>query len=117
MSTIFVIGATGTVGRHVVSGSLERGAAVRALARDPAAAGLPRAVQVVAGDLADPQGLTEHLGGVTAVFLVWPFFTAEGADEVVDTLARHTRRIVYLSAEAAGARPDSFWAAVETAIE
>lgn len=32
-------------------------------------------------------------------------------------LARHTRRIVYLSAEAVGRRPDSFWAAVERAVE
>jgi uncharacterized protein YbjT (DUF2867 family) len=31
---IFVTGATGKVGRHVVSGLLERRAAVRALARE-----------------------------------------------------------------------------------
>jgi uncharacterized protein YbjT (DUF2867 family) len=114
---IFVIGATGKVGRQVVSGLLERGAVVRALARDPAAAGLPAGAEVVAGDLSDPQGLARHLEGVEAVLLVWPFFTAEGAGEVVEALATPARRIVYLSAEAAGARPDSFWAAVERAIE
>jgi uncharacterized protein YbjT (DUF2867 family) len=117
MSMIFVIGATGKVGRHVVSGLLERDVQVRALARSPDAAGLPGGVDVVSGDLSDPQGLSKHLNGVEAVFLVWPFFSADGADEVVDTLARHARRIVYLSAEAAGERPDSFWAAVERAIE
>jgi uncharacterized protein YbjT (DUF2867 family) len=114
---ILVIGATGKVGRHVVSGLLERDVRVRALARNPDAAGLPAGVEVVSGDLSDPQGLAKHLHRVEAVFLVWPFFRADGADEVVDTLARHARRIVYLSAEAAGKRRDSFWAAVERAIE
>jgi uncharacterized protein YbjT (DUF2867 family) len=117
MSMIFVIGATGKVGRHVVSGLLERDVQVRALARNSDAAGLPGGVEVVSGDLADPQGLVKHLSGVEAVFLVWPFFAADGADEVVATLARHSRRMVYLSAEAAGKRRDSFWAAVERAIE
>jgi uncharacterized protein YbjT (DUF2867 family) len=114
---IFVIGATGNVGRHVVAGLLERDVQVRALARNSGAAGLPGGVDVVSGDLADPQGLAQHLNGVEAVFLVWPFFTDEGAREVVDTLARDARRIVYLSAEAAGKRQDAFWARVERAIE
>jgi uncharacterized protein YbjT (DUF2867 family) len=35
----------------------------------------------------------------------------------VEVLGRHARRVVYLSAEAAGNRPDSFWARVEDAIE
>jgi uncharacterized protein YbjT (DUF2867 family) len=114
---ILVIGATGKVGRDVVHGLLERDAAVRALARDPKAADLPSAVDVVSGDLLDPSGFSAHLEGIEAVFLVWPFFTEEGSAEVVDKLASHTRRIVYLSAEAAGGRPDSFWASVERAIE
>ena len=69
------------------------------------------------GDLSEPEGLGAQLDGVDAAFLVWPFFGAEGADEVVDLLARAARRIVYLSAEAAGKRPESFWARVERAIE
>src|SRR3954454_15836190 len=117
MGMIFVIGATGKVGRHVVAGLLARDVQVRALVRDSGAAGLPERVDVVSGDLTDPHGLAEHLNGVEAVFLVWPFFAADGADEVVATLARHARRVVYLSAEAAGKRPDSFWATVERAIE
>src|SRR3954468_3699541 len=117
MSMIVVIGATGNVGRHVVSGLLERDVHVRALARNANPAGFPEGVDAVSGDLIDAQGLPEHLDGAEAVFLVWPFFSADGADEVVVTLARHARRIVYLSAEAAGERRDSFWAAVESAIE
>jgi uncharacterized protein YbjT (DUF2867 family) len=114
---ILVIGATGKVGRHVVTGLLAQGSRVRALVRSPGTVDLPAGTDVVRGDLADPAGITEHLEGVESVFLVWPFFTAEGASEVVKTLASHTSRIVYLSAEAAGGRPDSSWAAVERAIE
>jgi uncharacterized protein YbjT (DUF2867 family) len=51
------------------------------------------------------------------VFLLWPFLTAERAEDVIEVLAAPGRRIVYLSAEAAGRRPQSFWAAVEHAIE
>lgn len=112
---IFVIGATGKVGRHVVSALAERGRAVRALARDPDSAGLPASVEVVGGDLAHAAGLEQHAQAADAVFLVWPFFTDAGAAEVVDALASHAR-IVYLSAEAAGGRPESFWAAVERQI-
>jgi uncharacterized protein YbjT (DUF2867 family) len=114
---IFVIGATGNVGRHVVSGLLEQDAAVRALSRHPDAAELADGVDVVHGDVSDPDGLSEHLDDVEAVFLLWPSFSPEGADGVVDILGRHAQRIVYLSAQAAGGRPDSVWARVERAIE
>jgi uncharacterized protein YbjT (DUF2867 family) len=114
---IFVIGATGKVGRHVVSGLVERGHVVRALARDPVTADLPASAEVVGGDLTDVPGLEEHAQGADAVFLVWPFFTDAGAAEVVDSLATHAPRLVYLSAEAAGGKPESFWAAVERHIE
>jgi len=114
---IFVIGATGKVGRHVVSGLLDTGAVVRALARDPDTAGLPQRVEMVRGDLSDLAGLEERLDGAEAVFLVWPFFSDEGAGDVVEVIARHTGRIVYLSAQAAEEQPDSFWAKVERFIE
>ncbi len=114
---IFVIGATGKVGRHVVSGLLDRGADVRALARDPDTAGLPEAVDVVRGDLSDLPGLEEHLDDAQAVFLVWPFTTDEGATDAVEAIAHHTRRIVYLSAQAAEGQPDAFWAVLERLID
>lgn len=94
---ILVTGATGNVGREVVSQLLETGMAVRALTRSPASANLPDQVDVVRGDLSEPEALEAHLDGVDAVFLVWPFLTAESAPAVVDALARHTRRVVYLS--------------------
>jgi uncharacterized protein YbjT (DUF2867 family) len=101
----------------VATGLRERGEPVRALVRDPAAADLPDGVEAVPGDLTDPRGLAESLDGVDAAFFVWPFFGADGADEVVDVLGGRVGRVVYLSAEAAGDRPDSFWARVEQAIE
>lgn len=70
---ILVTGATGTVGRQVVSHLRERGVPVRAVTRDPASAGLPAGVEVVRGDLADPASLEPHLEGAELVFLVWPF--------------------------------------------
>jgi uncharacterized protein YbjT (DUF2867 family) len=55
---ILVTGATGNVGRQVVSQLAERGVSARALARDPHSANFPEDVEVVAGDLsnASPRG-------------------------------------------------------------
>jgi uncharacterized protein YbjT (DUF2867 family) len=118
---ILVTGATGTVGRQVVTQLSERGAPVRAVTRDPRSAGLPADVEAVRADLADPDSLEPHLAAVDSAFLVWPF-TAPGlaagpGARLVEVLGRHVSRIVYLSAEAAAGRPDSFWATMELLIE
>jgi uncharacterized protein YbjT (DUF2867 family) len=109
------------VGRQVVAQLGERGAAVRAVARHPAAARLSAGVEVVHADLTEPGSLEPHLDEVSAAFLVWPFTSAEMsadlAPRVVDVLARRVPRIVFLSASAAAADPDSFWARVERLIE
>jgi uncharacterized protein YbjT (DUF2867 family) len=117
VNTIFVTGATGKVGRVLVDGLLERGGAVRALVRDPATAGLPAETELVRGDIRGPDLPAQDLDGIDGVFLVWPFLTADGAEEIVEALACRAQRVVYLSAEAAGRRPDSFWAVVERAVE
>ena len=118
---IVVTGGTGTVGRQVVTQLSERGAPVRAVTRDPAAAGLPEGVEAVRGDLADPASLEPHLAGADSVFLVWPFtsptLAADLGSRAVQVLARHVPRIVYLSAQAAAGRPGSFWATIEQLIE
>jgi len=118
---ILVTGATGTVGRQVVAQLSERGVPVRAATRDPASARMPAGVAVVKADLADPASLEQHLPGVDAVFLLWPFTEPERAADlgsrVVAVLARRAPRIVYLSAQAAAGRPDSFWARMERLIE
>ncbi|UNO38625.1 NAD(P)H-binding protein [Streptomyces sp. MST-110588] len=98
---VLVTGATGNVGRQVVSQLLAaRAGGVRALTRDPDTARLPRDVDVRRGDLADSDALTAALDGVDTVFLMWPFHSAEPAAAVVDTLRRHARRVVFLSSGA-----------------
>jgi len=97
MKRILVTGATGTVGRQVVSQLLAAGAPVRALTRNPEAAGLPPEVEVVRGDLAVPETLEAGLAGIETVFLVWTA-PAEAAPAAVERLARQARRLVYLTA-------------------
>src|SRR4051812_16641041 len=96
MNPILVIGATGRIGRFVVDQLVAAGVPVRALTRRPEAAKLPAAVEVVTGDLTIPESLDAALQGVNTVFLVWtaPFTTAHA---VVERLASHVRRVVFLS--------------------
>ena len=118
---ILVTGATGKVGRQLVTQLAAHGTAVRAVARDPDAAGLPAGVEVVRADLADAGSLAPHLTGIDAAFLLWPFTSpaaaADLAPGVVNAIAGQVPRIVYLSAHAAADRPDSFWAQVEHLVE
>lgn len=67
---VLVTGATGTVGRQVVAELLARGAAVRALTRNPAKADFPAEVEVVRGDLTDPASVAPALEGVDAAHLI-----------------------------------------------
>jgi uncharacterized protein YbjT (DUF2867 family) len=98
---ILVIGATGNVGRHVLSQLRAAGAGdVRALVRPGAAP--PDGVGVATGRLDEPAGLGQALAGVETVFLVWPFLTTEGAPAVLEAIARHARRLVYLSSIGVG---------------
>jgi uncharacterized protein YbjT (DUF2867 family) len=104
MNQILVIGGTGTVGRQVVSRLVAKGAQVRALARNPDAACLPPQVKVVRGDLTIAETLDACLDGIDAVFLVW---TAPAAAVVpaLERIAKHSRRIVFLSAPIKTAHP------------
>lgn len=98
--TILVTGATGTIGKHVVQQLVQRGAKVRALVRDPAKADFPSAVDVVKGDLLDPDSLRSAYRGVSALFLL----NAVTSDEFTQALialnvAKEAGidRVVYLS--------------------
>jgi uncharacterized protein YbjT (DUF2867 family) len=97
---ILVTAATGNVGRQVVSQLLTSGARVRALTRNPKSAGLPREVDVVRADLAGPETVDAAVKGAGAVFLLWRLPTTDTAPAVVERLAKHTRRIVFLSSSA-----------------
>jgi uncharacterized protein YbjT (DUF2867 family) len=104
MNRVLVIGATGTVGRQVVSQLAVAGAQVCAMARNPEAAGLPPQVEVMRGDLTIPETLDACLNGIDAVFLVWvaPPVTFSA---VLERIAKRAQRIVYLSAPLKTAHP------------
>src|SRR5436305_1859601 len=100
-TTILVTGATGNVGRQVVSQLIAaHSGTVRALTRNPAAAELPDDVDIRQGDLGDPSALEAALEGANAVFLMWPFHHADPAAAVVDVIKRHAQRVVFLSSGA-----------------
>jgi len=97
MNPILVTGSTGNVGRHVVDQLIAAGAQFRAMTRDPDAARVPAHVDVVRGDLTIPESLDSCLREIDTVFLVWvaPPDAIEGA---LERIAKHARRIVYLTA-------------------
>src|SRR5215470_2746643 len=97
MKRILVTGATGNVGRQVVSQLVATDEVrVRALTRDPASANLAAPIEVMRGDLTIPETLEPCLDGVDAVFLVWTN-APDAVPAAVDCIARYARRIVFLS--------------------
>jgi uncharacterized protein YbjT (DUF2867 family) len=104
MNRILVIGATGTVGRQVVSRLAATGTQVRAMTRNAGAARLPARVEVVRGDLTVPETLNECLDGIDTVFLVWTAPPSAVAP-AFERIAKHARRIVFLSAPLKTAHP------------
>lgn len=88
MKRIAVIGATGTIGSAVVSELQSRGdCEVVAVSRSSG----------VKADLTDPASLDAPLKNADAVFLVW-VAPPDAAPAAIERIARHTRRIVLLSA-------------------
>jgi uncharacterized protein YbjT (DUF2867 family) len=104
MNRFLVIGGTGTIGRQVLSQLTATGAQVRAVARNPGAAGLPLQVEVIRGDLTLPETLDGCLDDIDMVFLVW---TAPAAAVVpaLERITKQARRIVFLSAPIKTAHP------------
>jgi uncharacterized protein YbjT (DUF2867 family) len=97
---ILVTGATGNVGRQVVTQLVEAGEEVRAISRDPVTAGLPDGVEVLAADLGRPETLLPVLTGVDRVFL-FPLHGQLGG--FLDlAAAAGVSRVVLLSAAAVG---------------
>jgi uncharacterized protein YbjT (DUF2867 family) len=98
-NVILVTGATGNVGRQVVSRLLGMGARIRALSRKSDSANLPPEVEVVQGEPSVPEPLERHLDGIEAVFLVWRALGADAAP-FLNAVSNHARRIVVLSSSA-----------------
>ena len=97
MRRILIIGATGNIGRRVAAQLAASGAPVRAMTRNPAAAELPPGIDLVQGDLTQPETLDRCLEGIDTVFLVW-VAAASAVAPALERIARYGRRIVFLSA-------------------
>jgi uncharacterized protein YbjT (DUF2867 family) len=102
--TILVTGATGAVGRHLVTTLLQGGAGangprVRAITRRPGDAKLPAIVEVVGADLSDTATMgPEVFDGVDRAFV----FPSRGVQSFIDVaLSRGVRRFTVLSSLAA----------------
>lgn len=67
---IAVLGATGTIGRHVARELAERDVEARAVVRDPARADVP--LPVVHGDLSRPETLRDAFSGADRLLLLTP---------------------------------------------
>ena len=111
---ITVLGATGSVGRHVVEQALAAGHEVTAVTRDagrvpvPAAAGAPARLQVVEADVRDAAALRPAVEGRDAVVVVLGDGRAgtirEAGTRAAVTAMRETgvRRLVCMSTLGAG---------------
>lgn len=90
-----VMGARGSVGKHVLAELIARGVPVRASARRPEPGQFPDGVDVYAADLTDPAGLTPAFDGVEQVFL---YANHQGVRDVVKAArSARVRRIVLMS--------------------
>ncbi|SEK64061.1 NAD(P)H-binding protein [Nonomuraea pusilla] len=112
---IVVTGATGNVGRELAGLLAAAGEQVTAVSRN--AADLPHNVRHVQADLADPATLRPAFDGAEALFLL----VAGDDPHAVLATAAHAgvRRVVLLSSQGAGTRPDSYRhpAAFEQAVK
>ncbi|MEU1811847.1 NAD(P)H-binding protein [Micromonospora aurantiaca (nom. illeg.)] len=116
--TILVTGATGHVGRHVLTELLAEGHAVRAMTREPDRAVFPDGVEVVRGDLAEPAGLTDALRGVRRMYLFpVPDTAAEVARRAADAGVGHVVVLSSTSAADAGNFSGVYHRTVERAVE
>jgi uncharacterized protein YbjT (DUF2867 family) len=107
---IVVTGATGNVGRPLVAALTGAGEQVRAVSRRPAGAELPLGAAHFTADLADPDGMRAALDGADALFLLLAGELNNGGGDPDRLLATAeacgVRRVVMLSSQIVGTRPD-----------
>jgi uncharacterized protein YbjT (DUF2867 family) len=115
---VFLTGATGFVGKHMLKRLLDEGHRVRALVRDPgqAAAAVRDNVEFLAGDVVSGSGLDAAMAGCDAVIHLVGIIAEKGANtfeavhhlgtrNVVEAAKRAgVRRFIHMSA--LGVRPD-----------
>lgn len=102
---ILVTGATGTVGREIVSQLRDAKVPVRALVHDPhKASRLAAGVEVAVGDLNAPETLRPAMEGVQAVYTI-AFFTPQVQNVVEAAKHAGVKLVVRQSTIEAGATP------------
>jgi uncharacterized protein YbjT (DUF2867 family) len=116
---ILVTGATGNVGNELVHALLARGAAVRALMRNPDGRALPAAADVASADLEAPETFAPALAGIRKLFLLGGFTTmSELLRRARDAGVEHV--VLLTSRCVVGGNPDNaitrMWLDAEAAV-
>jgi uncharacterized protein YbjT (DUF2867 family) len=93
---MLVTGATGNIGREVITQLRAANVPVRGLSRTPQKAEFPDGIEVVRGDLTAPETLDRALDDVEAIFLVWMAPLAPAAP-AIERIAPSVKRTVFLS--------------------
>lgn len=108
---IVVTGASGNVGRPLVESLAAAGEKVTAVSRNPPSHDLPEGARHVRADLAEPDTLRPAVDGADALFILLAGDLLGGgapATEVLEVAkAGGVRRVVLLSSQINGTRPDA----------
>jgi NAD(P)H dehydrogenase (quinone) len=108
--TVFVTGATGKLGPHIVAALVARDVPVRALVRDRgrAAALLPAEAGLVHGDFTATSTIGAELARADVMLLLTPHGPemSRVQKRLIDLAARAGTRVVKVSGTSAGIRPD-----------
>lgn len=100
ITSVLVIGASGSIGRLVVTESVRTGCATTVLVRDPEQAAMfPKGTRVVVGDPSRAENLEDALTGVNGIVFTQGTYSSEDAElanyapvrAVLDTLRRPAR--------------------------
>lgn len=102
--TVAVTGGSGFVGNALVRHLAGLGYPVRVLNRDPGKFAPVEGVDVVTGDLADPEALKRLTAGADTVYHIASMFRTEGAADEFDEINYKGTMNLFAAAEAAGVR-------------
>jgi len=103
---IVVTGATGKVGQSLVQALVATGEQVTAVSRTASGGAAPRGVRYQQADLTEPESLRPVLDGADALFLI---VAGAGPHDILDIAkAGGVRRVVLLSSQGAGTRPEIY---------
>lgn len=82
--TVLAVGATGSIGTHVIEQTLAQGRKVRALVRSPGKLGQRPGLEVIVADLTQPKSLRAAVSGVDAIVFTHGTYGGARDAEAVD---------------------------------